>query len=69
MEDASLMACGNLHERHWFTVYGAPTLRAPVCQRRCGASNPHPLTEQELREYEAYLVSRGEYRTEMYQWG
>jgi hypothetical protein len=62
-----MSGCGQLHERHWFTVYGAPRLRAPVCQRRCGAKNPRPLTEQEQREYVAYLVSVAEYRVEMYE--
>lgn len=45
------MACGNLHARHWFTVYGFPRLRAPYCVRGCGTPNPRPLTGQELREY------------------
>jgi hypothetical protein len=46
--------CGNSHSRHWFTVYGNPGLRSPVC-RRCGIPNPRPLTEIEQREYDVWL--------------
>lgn len=37
------------HGRHWFTVYGMPTTRSPVCVR-CGATNPRPLSEDEWDE-------------------
>lgn len=49
--------------RHWFTVYGAVGMRAPVCQR-CGAPNPRPLSEAEQRDYDAEMVARGRYRRE-----
>ena len=42
------------HARHWFTVYGAPGLRAPKC-KRCGAPNPRPLTAQEIHEHDDYV--------------
>lgn len=45
------------HSRHWFSVYGMPGLRSPVC-RRCGEPNPRPLDESELASYR-YAVSRG----------
>jgi hypothetical protein len=32
--------------RHWFSVYGAPGLRTPVCVR-CEAPNPRPLSDDE----------------------
>jgi len=32
--------------RHWFTVWGHPGLRSPVCLH-CGAPNPRPLTDQD----------------------
>lgn len=47
------MSCGH-RVRHWFSVYGAVGLRSPKC-RRCGAPNPRPLTEQEMRDYEAHM--------------
>lgn len=41
--------------RHWFTVYGSPGLRSPVCVRYgCGGPNPRPLTEAEWDELIAY---------------
>jgi hypothetical protein len=40
------------HARHWFSVYGYPGLRAPACQRGCGAKNPRPLSEQEQTDYD-----------------
>jgi hypothetical protein len=55
------MSCG-YHSRHWFTVYGNPGLRSPVC-RRCGKPNPKPLTDSEQREYDYWRVSVGDYRT------
>jgi hypothetical protein len=46
--------CGT---RHWFSVYGAPGLRSPVC-RRCGAPNPRRLNESEQSNYD-YAVAQG----------
>lgn len=33
------MSCGN-HARHWFSLYGMPGFRSPVCVRGCGQPNP-----------------------------
>lgn len=51
------------HGRHWFVVRGAVGLRTPRCQR-CEAPNPRPLNEQERIEYDAYLLSIGNFRSE-----
>jgi hypothetical protein len=40
--------------RHWFTVYGSPGLRTPVCVRGCGTPNPKPLNDREWDELLAY---------------
>jgi hypothetical protein len=41
--------------RHWFSVYGMPGLRAPVCQRHgCSAPNP-TITEEERANYESFM--------------
>jgi len=37
------------HGRHWFSVHGQAYLRSPVCVR-CGAENPHKLTEDQWSE-------------------
>ena len=34
--------------RHWFSVYGCPGTRKPLCA--CGARNPRPLTGAEWDE-------------------
>lgn len=52
MTDAGSKCLG--HGRHWFTVYGAPGLRSPRCQR-CGVPNPRPLTTDERLNYEDYM--------------
>lgn len=41
------------HMRHWFSVHGQAYLRSPVCVR-CGAPNPRPLTDDELRQLEDF---------------
>jgi hypothetical protein len=35
--------------RHWFSFYGMPGYRSPVCVR-CGTPNPRPLTAAEWDE-------------------
>jgi hypothetical protein len=40
--------------RHWFSFYGWPGFRSPVCVR-CGAPNPRPLGETEWGDLIAYL--------------
>ncbi len=59
------MSCRG-HIRHWFTVYGSPGLRTPVCVRGCGTPNPRPLTEDEWRDLAQYrrLVGRLDAQTE-----
>jgi hypothetical protein len=52
--------CGGLGgaARHWFSFYGMPGFRSPVC-RRCGAPNPVPLTEDEWADLAAYRAVLG----------
>lgn len=47
LPDQSTRRCPG-HVRHWFSVHGQAYLRSPVCVR-CGAANPRPLTDDELR--------------------
>lgn len=47
------MKCPN-YTRHWFTQYGAPTIRLPYCVR-CGAQNP-----KWAKERPAMVLSLGE---------
>jgi hypothetical protein len=42
------------HGRHWFTFYGQPGLRSPVCIR-CAAPNPRPLKPE---DWDALLYYR-----------
>ena len=43
------MSCANYNSRHWFSFYGCPGYRSPVCVR-CGAPNPRPLSQAEWDE-------------------
>jgi hypothetical protein len=44
------------HGRHWFALHGQVGLRSPVCVR-CGAPNPRPLSEGELRELREFAAA------------
>lgn len=45
------------HARHWYSFYGMPGYRSPVCVR-CSEPNPRPLSAGEWDE----LMSRREQR-------
>jgi hypothetical protein len=46
------------HGRHWFTFYGQPGLRSPVCIR-CAHPNPRPLKPGEWDALLHYRELRG----------
>jgi hypothetical protein len=46
------------HGRHWFTFYGQPGLRSPVCVR-CATPNPRPLKPEEWDALLSYRELRG----------
>jgi hypothetical protein len=52
------MSCDTLHERHWYTLFGHPGLRSPLCVR-CAHPNPRPLSETEWDELLHHRQRRG----------
>jgi hypothetical protein len=52
------MSCDALHERHWYTLYGHPGLRSPLCVR-CAHPNPRPLSDAEWNELLYHRKRRG----------